>query len=72
MNGEEMDLIRVNYDFFGVVVPQGEGEIVFEFNVPRLGLIDTIATMCSVGIILLLIFSLYTIYRNRKKDEREK
>ncbi len=68
---EPLEMIRLNYGFFGVLVPEGDGEIIIEFNVPKLTLIDSIATVSSIAILALLAFAIYLSYRKKSKDERE-
>ncbi len=64
---KELDLVRVNYDFFGFVLPQGEGEIVFEFNPPYFGLIDGIAIASSLILLLLIVVSGYITFSKKEK-----
>lgn len=70
INGENIDLIRVNYDFFGLIVPKGKGEIIFEFYPPRLSLIDAIAFACITIILLLLVVAIFLRYRTFKLNRK--
>ena len=68
VNGEELELIRVDYDFFGAIIPEGSGEIKFEFNPPKMALIDGIGVLFSVTILLLVVLSIVLSLRKSKKE----
>lgn len=61
-------LIRINYDFFGAVIPQGSGKLIFEFVPPMFWLVDSIALTCTITILLLLCISVFLIYKKRHNE----
>lgn len=68
VNGEAVDVEKVNYGFMAVKVPsQKECEIVFEYETPGLSLGVTISTI-ALGIFVLYIILIATIkiYKNKK------
>lgn len=67
INGEKAQPIRVNYALFGVVIPEGNSEIIFEFSPPNITIVDTIAVICSALIIILLISGGVLTYKKNKK-----
>lgn len=70
-NGKELKLFRVNYDFFGMIVPKGSGTIHFEFNPPMFAYIDIFATICAVVTMLLVFLALVLSYRKRAVSPTE-
>ena len=71
VDGKQIELVRVDYDFFGAIVPAGSGEIYFEFNPPKLALVDGIGVVFAVSILILVIFSGVRTIRKSKKEVYE-
>ncbi len=58
MNGEEVEQIGADFVLRGVVIPQGESHIVWEFKQPHRDLLLGVASWSSVVILLWLIAAL--------------
>ena len=70
IDGEEVDFIRVNYAFRGMMVPAGTHEIRFEFK-PRAYYVGERLSLASSGLLLLLLFFLlgkevFSLVRSRE------
>ena len=55
IDGEPSEMLRVNYAFRAVVVPEGRHEVSMQFEVPGLGSARTMASVGSVLVLLLLL-----------------
>lgn len=71
IDGEPADLLRVNYAFRAVVVPQGSHEVEMAFVVPSVGTARTVASAGSVLILLALLGSLWAAFTGRGTVEEE-
>ncbi len=60
VNGEEAEILKVNYGLMAVFAPSGENEIIFEYKTPYL---DLSLTLSFVSII---IYTIYLIIIKRK------
>ncbi|MFH0756465.1 MAG: YfhO family protein [Bacteroidota bacterium] len=71
LDGEKSDYFRVNYLLRGMVVPEGDHEIVFEFR-PRSYYAGTsVSLVSSILLILALLGALYLEYRKKKPEEED-
>ena len=68
IDGEEVDILKVNYALRGLEIPAGKHEIVFEFDLPAYHTAGTIAYIGSFLIILLLGFLGYTETKKTKES----
>jgi len=65
IDGKPADLLRANYLFQGLLVPQGKHRILFQLEASNKGLI-----VSSAGRILMLIGLIFSAIRWRKKNHR--
>ncbi|MCC6842496.1 MAG: YfhO family protein [Saprospiraceae bacterium] len=63
LNDKEIDLFRVNYALRGVNIPAGKNELILEFKPKSFYTGEIISYCCSSLLILLLIFSLWSMYK---------
>ncbi len=68
IDGEEVDILKVNYALRGLEIPAGKHEIVFEFDLPAYHTAGTMAYIGSFLIILLLGFLGYTETKKTKES----
>ena len=71
IDGEPAEMLRVNYAFRAVVVPQGNHEVEMAFDVPAVGSARTVASAGSVLILLALLGSLWAAFTGRGTVEEE-
>ena len=71
IDGEPADLLRVNYAFRAVVVPQGSHTVEMAFEMPSVGTARTVASAGSVLILLVLLGSLWAAFSGRGTVEEE-
>ena len=71
IDGEPAEMLRVNYAFRAVVVPQGNHEVEMAFDVPAVGTARTVASAGSVLILLALLGSLWAALTGRGTVEEE-
>ncbi|MBD3409357.1 MAG: YfhO family protein [Ignavibacteriales bacterium] len=72
IDGEETDILRVNHGFRGVVVPEGEHEIVMEFAPTSFYVSRTVMlTTAGITLAMLAVGYLSEIRRRRRKDTAE-
>ncbi|MGM0478091.1 MAG: hypothetical protein ACQERC_02625 [Bacteroidota bacterium] len=72
IDGEEVDIHRVNYLLRGVVLPSGDHELIFEFDEPRFDRSNTIAMTGSILLFGLMIFFFARDYLLPNKRVKEK
>ncbi len=70
IDGEPADHYRMNYTLRGLVVPEGEHEIVFEFHPRAYYTGSVISTVSSVLLLLLLAGAIYLNYRNGRFESK--
>jgi hypothetical protein len=63
LNDKEIDLFRVNYALRGVNIPAGKNELILEFKPKSFYTGEIISYCCSSLLILLLMFSLWSMYK---------
>ena len=71
IDGEPADLLRVNYTFRAVVVPQGSHTVEMAFEMPSVSTARTVASAGSVLILLVLLGSLWAALSGRGTVEEE-
>ena len=71
IDGEPAEMLRVNYAFRAVVVPQGSHTVEMAFAMPSVGTARTVASAGSVLILLVLLGSLWAAFSGRGKVEEE-
>ena len=71
IDGEPAEMLRVNYAFRAVVVPQGNHEVEMAFEMPSVGTARTVASVGSVLILLVLLGSLWAAFSGRGTVEEE-
>jgi hypothetical protein len=69
INGNEVEHFRVNYLLRGLVVPEGEGTIVFEFRPDSYFVGKKVAFAGSVLMVLMVLGAIYYQVRVRRKKE---
>lgn len=63
VDGEVVEHIRVNWMLRGMVLPAGQHEVVFEFDPPAYRNGVRIAQICSIIVLLLLAYSIFSSLR---------
>ena len=74
VDGEKQDHLRVNYLLRGMVIPEGNHEIVFEFHPTSYFTGTTVSVISSLLLVLLFLGALYLHFRKTSgegKEERE-
>jgi hypothetical protein len=71
IDDEPAEMLRVNYAFRAVVVPQGNHEVEMAFEMPSVGTARTVASAGSVLILLVLLGSLWAAFSGRGTVEEE-
>lgn len=66
IDGKEVDYLRANYILNGLVVPEGEHTIVFEFTPPHLSVLRAVSIVSSLLLVLILFAGVYLNYRKIK------
>lgn len=69
VDGEPVDILRVNYLLRGVVVPKGEHKLVLTFAPKTLVATETIA-YATYGVLLMVILVSAVVYLRRRKREK--
>jgi uncharacterized membrane protein YfhO len=69
VNGEPVEIIRANYLLRGLVLPAGEGDVVFEFH-PKSYFVGNVVSYASSALLLLLSVwvLIVPIFRKPKKE----
>jgi hypothetical protein len=70
INGEEAEILRVNYLLRGLVVPEGNAEVEFRFEPDTYNNSSTIMILFQYLILLLLIAALVITYKNQNDGKR--
>lgn len=68
IDGQPVEHIRVNYALRGLKIPEGVHEIVFEFAPSKYYLGKTIATICSITLLLALLGYIGWMIKNQAPD----
>ena len=71
IDGEPVDLLRVNYAFRAVVVPAGQHEVKMWFEMPSVDRARTVASVGSLLVLLVLLGSLVAAFTGRGRVEPE-
>ncbi len=71
IDGEPAELLRVNYAFRAVVVPEGQHEVTMRFEVPSLGPARSMASIGSALVLLLLLGGLGAAFTGRGRVTTE-
>ena len=67
VNGEEMDIIRVNYLLRGIVLPAGKNSVEFEFHPSSYFIGNIVSIVSSIILILLALWVLYKSFTTKKE-----
>lgn len=59
IDGEKADALRVNYILRGMPLPAGTHTVEWSFRAPYWGLVESVTAICSILVILTLIFAIY-------------
>ena len=71
IDGEEAEILRVDYLLRGLVVPAGEHEVVLTFDPKTLHVTETTA-YASYGVLLLVILVSGLLYHHNRRRSKEK
>ncbi len=71
IDGEETEIIKTNYAFRGVIVPEGEHTIELKFSSPAFKQGKTISIAGNAIVVLLLIGGIFLHNRNKKPEEKK-
>lgn len=71
LDGKEIEIIKTNYAFRGVVIPKGQHKLKFEFKDPAFEQGKTISTATSMLLGILLILSLVMEFKRKKANKKE-
>ena len=71
IDGEEAEILRVDYLLRGVVVPSGEHEVVLTFDPKTLQVTETTA-YASYGVLLLVIVVSGLLYHHHRRRDEER
>jgi len=69
INGEEVPIIRVNYILRGLIIPEGEHEIVFTYYLRIITISNRISLFSSIFVVLLLVGIGYYYWRRRESEK---
>ena len=70
IDGKEAPICRVNYVLRGLAVPAGKHSIRFSFDPPSVQKGESITRWSNILSVLFLLFCLFMIWKNRKKESR--
>jgi hypothetical protein len=71
IDDEPVDHVRVNYLLRGLKVPSGSHKITFKFERASFSIGSTISLICSIIILLLVVYLLYNSLFKEKTDSKE-
>lgn len=66
IDGEEVDYFRTNYVLRGLKIPAGEHKIEFKYSLQSYNVASIISPIAFMAIILLLAYSVFTYYKEKK------
>ena len=70
IDGKEAPICRVNYVLRGLAVPAGKHSIRFSFDPPSVQKGESITRWSNILSVLFLLFCLFMIWKNRKKESQ--